>query len=610
LAVSCDTSVEIRALDTGKVVADLQGPVAPNDLAWRPDGKTLAVVGSDSRIYLWDVAAGKQTLVLEGLRNAGITIAFNHAGDLLASTGWEGKLRLWDPRSGKQLFSTPSWMSSGAIPRFSPDDRLLAADIRDDKLGLWEVAAGGEYRTLVRAAAVGKGGYSLASIRSDGRLLAVAMENGVGLWELPSGKELSFLESPGTNFVLFEPSGALLTKGSAGLLRWPVQADAASPELLRVGPPHKLSVPGPICHVACSHDGRVIAVSQWDGGRVLHADRPDQPVRLGPHDDARYVAVSPDGRWVATGSHSRTGVKIWDAWSGELAKELPLDGSCVGFSPDGTWLATTGGGLRLWAVGSWREGSQIGGGAFAFAPDGKLLAVETGYGAVRLVNPDTGREYARLEDPNLDRVGYGISFTPDGTQLAATNNDSQSIHVWDLRAIREQLVKMDLDWDLPPYPPAAADAGKPLRVEVDPGDLGAMIQAQDYWQRALGLALPDPKCRDPRPAVELGTKAVQLAPKDGNCWFTLGVAQYRAGNWKAALESLEKGMPLRNGGDCGDWFFLAMVHWQLGDKAQALQWYEKGDQWMATHDNGDWSPAWPPLRAEAAELLGIGKKKD
>jgi len=32
----------------------------------------------------------------------------------------------------------------------------------------------------------------------------------------------------------------------------------------------------------------------------------------------------------------------------------------------------------------------------------------------------------------------------------ATNDDSQSIHVWDLRGIREQLAKMGLDWDLLP----------------------------------------------------------------------------------------------------------------------------------------------------------------
>ena len=68
-----------------------------------------------------------------------------------------------------------------------------------------------------RAAAAGQHRYDNPAIRSDGRVLAVGMHDGVGLWDLPSGKELAFLDSPGTNFVLFEPSGSLLTNGSAGL---------------------------------------------------------------------------------------------------------------------------------------------------------------------------------------------------------------------------------------------------------------------------------------------------------------------------------------------------------------------------------------------------------
>ena len=112
-----------------------------------------------------------------------------------------------------------------------------------------------------------------------------------------------------------------------------------------------------------------------------------------------------------------------------------------------------GAGCACGRSGSWREGPQIGGGAFAFSPDGTLLAVDTGHGAVRLVDPDTGREYARLENPNQDRAFF-LSFSPDGTQLVITGGDNQPLHVWDLRAIRKQLAKMGLDWALPPYSPA------------------------------------------------------------------------------------------------------------------------------------------------------------
>jgi tetratricopeptide (TPR) repeat protein len=464
------------------------------------------------------------------------------------------------------------------------------------------------------------------------------MYGGVGLWDLTSGKELPFLKLPGINLVLFEPTGSLLTNGTAGLLRWPVQSEPASAGLLRIGPPHKLSVPGTTLQIACSRDGKLLVSAQFQGALVLHADRPDQPVRLGPHDDARYVAVSPDRRWVATGSHTGTGVKIWDAQSGKLEKELHVDGTRVGFSPDGKWLWTE---LRLWEVGSWQEGPQIGGRAFAFSPDSKLLAVETG-GAVRLVNPDTGREYVRLEDPNQDRPN-SLSFSPDGTQLVASNNDSQSIHVWDLRAIRKQLAKMDLDWDLLPYPPPAADAGQPLRVEVDLGDLAAMIQAQEsrrqgdghlrsrQWEKAIAAYSkavelePESACalnnlawllatcseaqfRDPTRAVELAARASKLTPREGNAWNTLGVAHYRAGEWKAAVVALTKSNELLGEEELSfNAFFLAMAHGQLGNKEEARSWQDRAVQWM--EKNQPQNEELRRFRGEAAALLEVMEKK-
>jgi tetratricopeptide (TPR) repeat protein len=82
--------------------------------------------------------------------------------------------------------------------------------------------------------------------------------------------------------------------------------------------------------------------------------------------------------------------------------------------------------------------------------------------------------------------------------------------------------------------------------------------------------VPAAKLRGPARAVELAQKAVELEPLQES-WRTLGVAQYRAGDWKAALEALKKSMDLREGGDGVDWFFLAMAHWQLGQKEAARQ---------------------------------------
>jgi hypothetical protein len=92
--------------------------------------------------------------------------------------------------------------------------------------------------------------------------------------------------------------------------------------------------------------------------------------------------------------------------------------------------------------------------------------VEHDNGIIRLLNPQTGGEYARLEDPCQDRADR-LVFAPDGAQLVATNNDRQSIHVWDLRAIRETLAEMGLDWDLPAYQPTDAER-QPVPLKIGP----------------------------------------------------------------------------------------------------------------------------------------------
>ena len=65
--------------------------------------------------------------------------------------------------------------------------------------------------------------------------------------------------------------------------------------------------------------------------------------------------------------------------------------------------------------------------------------------------------------------------------------------------------------------------------------------------------------------LELARKAVRLAPERGDFWNTLGVAHYRAGDWKDAAAALGESMRLRDGGDANDWLFMAMVRYRLDE---------------------------------------------
>ena len=114
---------------------------------------------------------------------------------------------------------------------------------------------------------------------------------------------------------------------------------------------------------------------------------------------------------------------------------------------------------RFWEVGSWqkkhglpRENAGKSVGWIVFSPDGKMLAVLHSMTEVRLVDPATGREFARLPT-----AGGPYCFSPDGSQLVTYAGRDGAFQVWDLRLIRRQLKEMDLDWDLPPYPPPPSE---------------------------------------------------------------------------------------------------------------------------------------------------------
>ncbi len=141
---------------------------------------------------------------------------------------------------------------------------------------------------------------------------------------------------------------------------------------------------------------------------------------------------------------------------------------------------------------------------------------------------------------------------------------------------------------------------------------------------------PDTQFRNAKDAVDLAKQAVKGIPEgepwrvlgvvDRSAWGcrqTLGVALFRAGDWKGAAEALVKAAALRGRDGRGrdgvtadnyDWFFMAMINWQLGDKKSARRTYDEAVQWMDAHRPNDIKLHC--FREEAAQLLGIEPKKD
>jgi WD40 repeat protein len=136
--------------------------------------------------------------------------------------------------------------------------------------------------------------------------------------------------------------------------------------------------------------------------------------------------------------------------------------------------------MRVWDVGSWKVRHQMlftsdSASAIAFTPDNRLAAIGAWGIGVVLIDVDSGRRVAMLDLPEKPPVYVGLAFTADGSRLMAAV-DHAGCCVWDIRALRDRLTALGLDWNSPPLAEAPFRTAKPpLQVEVDLGTLAGLL---------------------------------------------------------------------------------------------------------------------------------------
>jgi WD40 repeat protein len=501
LAVSSVNTPRVDIWDTAsaRLLRSLPHPHPARGVAWHPTSDVLATACADSNVYVWDLASRSPEsprAVLRGHQHVTVQVAFNPAGNLLASNSWDGYLIVWDALRGELLLRDGGFEAVGAL-LFSADGRRLGAARAGQRFRYWNVASGLERRLLPGDKDQRVWGVGLSS---SGRILGVGRSDGLHLWDVATLSKVAHLQIGVVRSVFFQDDAAdpcLVTWGNLGLLRWPIRSTAAPQRAgptFKIGPPENLGLDAtPLAEWASmSSDGRVIGLGDRERGQVTVFDLRDRKVRLKvPHAEPSEIAVSPDGRWVASGTWGNNpGVmRVWDVSTGKKVREWAAEkGASVAFDPPSRHLLIgEANAYRRYHVDSWSQQDEIpkvsGVRASAYSPDGRLLAVCPAAGSIRLVDAATLQEVATLPGGE-DGV---FCFSRDSSQFVSVGL-GRTVEVWDLRLLREQLAALDLDWNQPAYPFKPAADATPLRAEVD------------YGQASPVEASPQPQIMITRPS--------------------------------------------------------------------------------------------------------------
>jgi WD40 repeat protein len=331
------------------------------------------------------VAAGTERELLDH-KNFDEAIAFSPDGKLLAvGGGMDELLRVWDVATGTLLHRFGKRTDHGLT--FSPDGKTLAAWCDDRAVRLWDMATGKEQAALRTTF-----GLCLA-FAPDGKVLAVGGLDGVVLWDVAERKELHQLPGGRIWALAFAPDGRTLAVNSGSIQLWDVGT----------------------------------------GKQLLAA-----LARAGHGEAVDSLAVSPDGKVLASGSYGEGTLCLWDAGTGRLLHRLPGHNiACrfTCFSPDGKLVASGGhdGFLHLWETATgkeWRgfpieelepEGAPPFVDALALSPDGQRLVALTrgaGRGNQRQINVWDTASGKLLKRRKFDGSPFShSSFTPDANGI-------------------------------------------------------------------------------------------------------------------------------------------------------------------------------------------------
>ena len=199
--------------------------------------------------------------------------------------------------------------------------------------------------------------------------------------------------------------------------------------------------------LALSPDGRQIASAGGDETVKIWDMATGSEVRTlrGHSASLEAVAFSPDGKRIASGADDGV-IKIWDAASGAELKTLRGHRGWIGsiaFSPDGRYMASSGRDaiVRVWDATEGVEVMMLRGHArrlweVAYSPNGKFIVSGSNDGTIKMWDAQTGAEIRTLA--GHDEAVFSIAVSPDGSRIAS-GGEGTAIRIWNANNGAEEI---------------------------------------------------------------------------------------------------------------------------------------------------------------------------
>ncbi len=577
---------------------------------WLPDHRTLALIDDGiARVLLVDSyhphpARSRATAFDSGENRRMTTVAVSPDGRWLAVGGWyEAGVRVWGLRR-RRLERILRPKEAVGITKFfigfSPDGRwLISNTIPDASTQFYQFWRVGTWEPGLRIIQERNGNaVDPPTFTGDGRLMALGIApDQVLLADAATGRELArltTLQSVTPTPLAFSPDGTKLVAATRQktALMWDLRRirDQLAPLGLDWDAPPYPTVPAASDAAGPLPPPRPVQVV----GEVIEpqARRAAELAELNP----RLAAKPDDAEALIHRGWLFTQQKKWREAIADLERGLH-------FRPDDTDALFT-------LAEAYSQANNL---PAALEALERYLARSPDDVDARVMNGQVALQLGRLQEA-VDNFSNVLDADPESRSTVRYRR----AQIWHrLGKFQEALADLDALIQRFPRDPALYE----LRSQVH-DRLGHREQARADMKQAAELPQPGTDhynnlawrlatgpaaLRDPEQALVLARRAVALAPGTAIYLNTLGVAQYRAGQFEEAIATLDKSLAAgKDQSDAFDLFFLAMARHKLGQVDRARADLNRALRWRREHPNPagpGWSEELNMFQAEAEAIL-------